>query len=241
MFEIENHIYDHDMSPIATSHHLIAAATEDQNVRLCDMRSGASTHSMQGHKAPVLAVRWSPREEHMVASAGLDHTARLWDIRKANACITCLDQYKSAEHTPGFVVDHVATAHNGAVNGLAFTSDGLNLITTGHDENIRLWDLATTTNTLTNYGTQIRNSVTHALHPCITYLSSCSPPLLFHPSDNRQTMVFDLFSGERLMQLRKHAARVACVALRGGDTQDVLTGSYDRSICWWAPPKTVDD
>ncbi|TPX58508.1 hypothetical protein PhCBS80983_g03101 [Powellomyces hirtus] len=236
VFDIEQHVYDHDISKIAQTHNLIAAGTEDQNVRLCDMRTGAFTHSLRGHRAAVLAVKWSPKDEFIVASGSADHTVRLWDVRKANACITTLDQYQTADSQPrrSSADMHTATAHSRAVNGLAFSSDGLNLVTTGHDECVRLWDAVTFTNTLTNYGPTIRNRVQHALHPLITPLTACSPPLLFHPSDNRQTVVFDLFTGALIMKLKKHTARVACVAFRQG-TQHVFTGGYDREICWWTP------
>ncbi|KAI8590429.1 WD40-repeat-containing domain protein [Geranomyces variabilis] len=234
VFEIEQHVYDQAISPIAQSHNLIATGTEDQNVRLCDMRTGAFTHSMRGHRAPVLVVKWSPRDEYLLVSGSVDHTVRLWDVRKANACIGSLDQYNSAGSTH-VSTEETATAHTGAVNGLAFTSDGLKLVTTGHDQTPRLWDMPTLHNSLANYGPHIRNKARFALHPVITPLDACSPPLLFHPSDSRQTVVLDLFTGAEVMRLKKHTARVACAALRGGGTQDVFSGGYDRQICWWTP------
>jgi len=45
-------------------------------------------------------------------------------------------------------VPPVNTAHNGRVNGLCFTADGLHLLTTGTDDRMRLWDSATGENTL---------------------------------------------------------------------------------------------
>lgn len=42
----------------------------------------------------------------------------------------------------------VNTAHNGRVNGLCFTGDGLYLLTTGTDDRMRLWNSATGENTL---------------------------------------------------------------------------------------------
>lgn len=42
----------------------------------------------------------------------------------------------------------VNTAHNGRVNGLSFTGDGLFLLTTGTDDRMRLWNSATGENTL---------------------------------------------------------------------------------------------
>lgn len=38
------------MSPVATSHCLVAAALQEPNVKLCDPTSGATTHTLAGHK-----------------------------------------------------------------------------------------------------------------------------------------------------------------------------------------------
>lgn len=40
------------------------------------------------------------------------------------------------------------TAHNGKVNGLCFTSDGLHLLTVGTDNRMRLWNSSSGDNTL---------------------------------------------------------------------------------------------
>lgn len=45
----------------------------------------------------------------------------------------------------------VNTAHNGRVNGLCFTSDGLYLLTTGTDDRMRLWNSASGENTLVSF------------------------------------------------------------------------------------------
>ena len=42
----------------------------------------------------------------------------------------------------------VNTAHNGRVNGLCFSGDGLYLITMGTDDRMRLWNSSTGENTL---------------------------------------------------------------------------------------------
>lgn len=42
----------------------------------------------------------------------------------------------------------VDTAHNGDVNGLGFTDDGLFLLSFGADDRLRLWDIASGKNTL---------------------------------------------------------------------------------------------
>ncbi|KNC99014.1 uncharacterized protein SPPG_05964 [Spizellomyces punctatus DAOM BR117] len=236
-FNIENHVYVHEMSSVATSHNLIATGTAESPVRLCDMRTGAFTHSLMGHRGSVLTVRWSPRDEFLLASGSTDHTIRFWDIRKAKACLISLDQHETGSRRREDNGDNDSTsAHNGHVNGLGFTSDGLYLISAGHDESLRLWDVFSGKNTLVNYGPHLRNRVFHVLQPTITPLSSCYPPLLFQPSDNRQVLVFNLWSGELMMRLKRHAGRVGCVALRHGH-EELYSGGNDHEIFCWNPRK----
>lgn len=44
------------MSPVATSHMLIAAGTEDVQVRLCDISSGAFAHTLSGHRGMAISI-----------------------------------------------------------------------------------------------------------------------------------------------------------------------------------------
>lgn len=46
-------VYGTSMSSVATTHMLIAAGTEDVQVRLCDIASGAFTHTLSGHRGKM--------------------------------------------------------------------------------------------------------------------------------------------------------------------------------------------
>ncbi|CAN6583083.1 unnamed protein product [Malus baccata var. baccata] len=69
-FKMPGKMYRTAMSPLATSHMLIAAGTEDVQVRLCDIASGAFAHTLSGHRV------------------------RFWDIRRAR-CFHVFDQSQS--------------------------------------------------------------------------------------------------------------------------------------------------
>jgi hypothetical protein len=45
-------------------------------------------------------------------------------------------------------------------------------------------------------------------------MGQSDPPLIFHPSDNRQVLVYSLLSGDLVGRLSGHFARVGCAALR---------------------------
>ncbi|TWW60556.1 DNA excision repair protein ERCC-8 [Takifugu flavidus] len=96
VFEFEGNVYSHHLSPIAKKHTLIAVGTKNPKIQLCDLRSGSKIHILQGHRAEVLSVRWSPRYEHILATArvnglcftsdglyllttGTDDRMRLWN------------------------------------------------------------------------------------------------------------------------------------------------------------------
>ncbi|XP_077230665.1 WD repeat-containing protein ATCSA-1-like [Tasmannia lanceolata] len=93
-FKMPGKVYGMAMSSIATSHMLIAAGTEDVQVRLCDIASGAFTHTLSGHRDGVMAVEWSNSSEWVLVTGGCDGAVRFWDIRRAG-CFLLLDQSQS--------------------------------------------------------------------------------------------------------------------------------------------------
>ena len=83
------------------SHSAVVASFNDPSLKLVDIRSGASSHTLLGHAHPgVSSVQWAPHTDVMLASGGIDGTIRLWDIRKAGsrACVAILNQDKT--HPP---------------------------------------------------------------------------------------------------------------------------------------------
>lgn len=55
-FKLPGKVYRTAMSPLATSHMLIAAGTEDVQVRLCDIASGAFAHTLSGHRGMFISL-----------------------------------------------------------------------------------------------------------------------------------------------------------------------------------------
>lgn len=49
------------MSSLATSHMLIAAGTEDVQVRLCDISSGAFSHTLSGHRGMMMVYTFNSK------------------------------------------------------------------------------------------------------------------------------------------------------------------------------------
>ncbi|CAI0464585.1 unnamed protein product [Linum tenue] len=93
-FKMPGKVYRAAMSPLATSHMLIAAGTEDVQVRLCDIASGAFSHTLSGHRDGVMTVEWSTSSEWVLVTGGCDGAIRFWDIRRAG-CFRVLDQSRT--------------------------------------------------------------------------------------------------------------------------------------------------
>lgn len=93
-FKMPGKVYRTAMSTVATSHMLIAAGTEDVQVRLCDISSGAFAHTLSGHRDGVMTVEWATSSEWVLITGGCDGAIRFWDIRRAG-CFLVLDQSQS--------------------------------------------------------------------------------------------------------------------------------------------------
>ena len=72
-FKMPGKVHRAAMSNLSTSHMLIAAATEDVQVRLCDIASGAFAHTLSGHRGIslfFLLLFFFPSNLYAFASGG---------------------------------------------------------------------------------------------------------------------------------------------------------------------------
>lgn len=201
----------------------MACATQHPTVRLVDLRSGASIHSLVGHHGALLSVAWHPKVDHILASGCVDGTVCLWDIRKSSGAVASLDLedaigITATNRLAGGRSRASAKAHTGAVNGLSWTDDGNYMISTAHDERIRVWDAATGANTLASFGPTLKNGHLANL-PIVVSPTSLTPPmkeLLFFPNE-REILVFELHKGLLLKRLKVPGPNVATVRSRTGE------------------------
>lgn len=259
-FDLEAIIYTHAMSTIA-SHMLVACATQQAVVRLVDLRSGSTTHSLPGHNGGVLSAAWSPLQEQVLASGGIDGTVRLWDIRKSASSLLSFNKEDSIGRRnissyDGVVLHDTAKAHDAAVNSLSWTYDGLHIITAAHDEAVRVWDATSGANTLASFGPTLKNSHISCL-PLLISPKGTTPAkkdLLFYPNEN-EILSFELHEGRLLKRMRVPGPSTASFRFRNGErsarnritsmtwrgtSEGFLSGHVDGQIRAWVP-KTVED
>ncbi|KAH8685749.1 WD40-repeat-containing domain protein [Tricladium varicosporioides] len=222
-FDLNSIIYTHALSSIA-SHLLVACATQHPTVRLVDLRSGNNTHSLAGHHGALLAVSWSPRVEHILASGGIDGTVRLWDIRKSSPALGILDKEDSIGITErdgisrSAVSQNACKSHGAAVNGITWTHDGRYVISAGHDDRIRVWDAATGANTLASFGPTLKNGHLSNLPLVVSPTSQVETckELLFFPNE-KELLMFDLHQGRLVKRLKVPGPSMAAVRSRTGE------------------------
>lgn len=188
----------------------MACGTQHPAVRLVDLRSGAMTHTLAGHGGgAVLSLAWSPREENVLASGGVDGTVRLWDVRRSAGCLGVLDM-EDGVGVGGF--DGLGrgarsrfrgVAHNGPVNGLVWVDDARYLVSTGHDEKVRVWDCHSGANTFATFGPVLRNRTVAGVVPMLVpkRWMRRGEEVLFFPSE-KEMLVFELFEGSLIKRLK---------------------------------------
>jgi DNA excision repair protein ERCC-8 len=184
-----------------------------------------------------------------VATGTSEGEVRIWDIRKTDSCLTQLDLFRTERGNDSKVVNKSrkvgivksnVKAHSHEVNGLCWSENGKTLITTGHDEKIRVWDLNDPqgVNTLLNFGPFIKNRFSSYKSIILSPIRETEIQYIWYPSDNGEVLVFRLQDGKLVAKLRKSLqenSRSCCIAYRGDNSGTYFSGTVDGKINVWGP------
>jgi DNA excision repair protein ERCC-8 len=253
-FSIQAPVFAVSMSSAAVSHCLVAVGSSEPDVLLCDVTSGGFSHRLQGHRAGIWAVAWSPINEFELISGGRDGQLRIWDIRRAGTQAV-LDMHDTKNRqavgngaaaagqrlpppppaprpqAPGAPTTATiyAKSHESGITGVIPTPDGLFWLSAGNDDRVRLWNTATHRHELVHYN----DTFNRASNPRQIAVSD-DGNALFHPSGSA-VQVFDVHSGSTAATLAGgHFESVNC-CLWNGVQEELYTGSNDHNIVVWAP------
>jgi len=116
--------HDKDINSLAfsPSMKLLVSGSQDKTAKLWRLEDGSAVGTLKGHKRGIWSVRFSPSEQ-LIATASADHTIRLWSTGGAQQCLKTLE------------------GHGNSVLRVAFLgSDGQQLLSTGSDGLVKIWD-----------------------------------------------------------------------------------------------------
>ena len=164
---------------------------------------GLEVFAQLGHSNVVHSVVFSP-DGHMLASAGEDGAAILWDVATQR-------EFRSFKRNLS------------GLNSLSFSLDGAMFATGGHDGTVVLWDVAT--------GREVRILKGHA-GPVNSIAFSHNGRTLASGSADHTVKVWDAASGSELRTLNTHGDAVTAVAFAADDRM-LASGSVDKTIKIW--------
>jgi WD40 repeat protein len=160
---------------------IVASGSDDQTVKLWDVKQGICLRTFQGHQDWVLSVAFSPCGS-IVASGSSDRTIKLWDVATGE----CL---------------HTFEGHTHRVRSVAFSPAGQWLASGSDDETVMLWDVKTGAHlkTLQGHGGTVWSI---AFSPVGISLSSGTVSLLASGSEDETIRLWNVDTGECLKTLR---------------------------------------
>jgi DNA excision repair protein ERCC-8 len=224
------------VSPIAARHSTIACASS-AGVHLCDLTSGANSHMLIGHQNDVNAVCWSPTNEYLLATGGMDCSIRTWDIRRPGAL-----QVLDVENRNDTFIhkDYISRSdererklvksHNGPICHLQMSENGSRLLSSALDNKINKWDLMTGKNEVVNF-----EKITHSsLGKRFSWTAGANGQFLFYPNF-KSIYMYRVSDGKLIKSLNGHFDNINCV-ISNLSQADLYSGGKDASILCWEPP-----
>ncbi len=190
----------------------IAAASEQQAVRIVDATTAGQIARLSGHDDMVRSVAFSP-DGWRIVTASNDRTARIWDAASGVQLAVL------SGHGEGLPADD----GGGNVRSAAFSPDGRRIVTASNDKSARIWDAAT--------GRQL---AVLSGHDGVVRTAAFSPDgrRIVTASGDRTARIWDAVTAKPLDVLSGHADMVWSAAF-SPDGRRIVTASFDETVRIW--------
>jgi WD40 repeat protein len=222
----------------------IAAGSNDNTVRVWDVRSGAEAYQLGGHASLVNSVSFSP-DGNCIATGSSDNTVRVWDVRSRSEKL-CLK------------------GHGDSVNSAAWSHDGTRIVSGSKDGTTRVWDVQSGEHLcmLEKFRREVKcvafsaddSRIVSCEYKTVSIWDAHSGQELtcigwrkggalgvawshdgsriFTGSDDDTVRVWDVISGTEALLLRGHTDTVRSVA-SSLDGTHIISGSDDNTVRMW--------
>lgn len=185
---------------------LLASASDDRLVNICDSTTGTTRRIYHGHSAEVYTVAWSPNGKY-IASAGADKSVQIWDANTGNLLLTY-------------------SGHSGAVNSVAWSVDSTQLASGSDDKSVQVWNASTGT-LIIAYNGHTAGVLSVAWSPNNTIIASGSWDNTLQAFSTIATEAFAV--GDTVYSYGGHNAEVYAVAW-SPDGTSVASASGDKTV-----------
>jgi WD40 repeat protein len=197
----------------------IAAASEDKNVRIWDLKSkeiGILENSDKydnGHSKKVWTVRFSP-DSRTIATASWDGTIKLW--RRNEQQVKQWECFETLKDREGW----------GWVFSISFSPDGKSLASVGEDRIIRLWSLK-------NYKIEKKWKSGHTKNVVsISFSRDPDGKIIATASDDKTAKLWNR-GGTLIRTLEGHHNNEVNGISLSRDLKTIVTASDDRTAILW--------
>lgn len=159
-------------------------------------------HRYTGHTKGVQAIAFFPGYGHLLLSASMDGSVKIWDVNGGRG------QRRTYQ------------GHSAAVRDVQFSNDGKQFLSAGYDRFIRQWDTET--------GQCVATFTNRKMPYCAKYYPVDNNMFLCGCSDNR-VVQYDARSGEVVQEYNHHLGPVNTV-LFVDDNQRFVSTSDDKKV-----------
>ncbi len=201
----------------------VIMASDDNIVKIWDVKTGSVVHSLEGHINPVLDANYSASGKYVVTNGGNDLTARIYNAITGDL-IDSLEYHTAYITTAIFSPDektvltssfdktakiwdikngkliHSFTGHSNRVNSAAFSPNGATIITTSDDKTAKIWNVKS--------GKLLHTLVGHT-KPVISADFSFDNTKVITVSEDRTAKIWDLATGKLVINLSRNNLPIA--------------------------------
>lgn len=162
-------------------------------------------HTWKGHTKAVSKIKFFPKFGHLLLSAGMDGTVKLWDVYNDRKCL------------------RTYYGHSAGVRDIEFTNDGKQFLSASYDKYVKLWDTET--------GKCISRFTTDRIPYCVRFHPERQHQFLAGQS-NKQIVQWDMRSQKTVQRYKEHLGPVNDIAFFDNGRKFISTSDDKKMFVW---------